>query len=142
MRIDRTERWFLALLVFLAAVNLAYSQAGSQVSAAQAVHDAFKATSAGYYTGTTEKNLETLGDAAAVEVIKILGGRDLTSRDITSSLEIVKMSFASPKLIPREEDRNPRATLFLLRYLDFQATEPSLKRAIADTSRSLESHIK
>jgi hypothetical protein len=144
MRADNANRGLacLVLLISISSGNFSFAQTGSPVPAEQAVRDAFKEASSGYYTGTTEKNLETLGDAAAIEVIKILAGRDLTSQDIRSSLLVVRMSFAAPRLIPTEADRRPRATLLLLRYLDFQAKEPSLRSAIADASRSLKSQVK
>ena len=110
----------------------------SPENAGQVVRDALRVTSSGYYTGSTEKSLERLGDNAAIELIRIFEGRDLSPAEIRSALLIVDLSFAAPRVIAAESDRKPRATLLLLRYLDYQAREPELKDKILQTKRSLE----
>lgn len=107
-------------------------------SAEQAVRDALNATTSGYYTGSAEKELEPLGDAAAIELIRDFAGRDLAPQEIRGSITVLRMSFAAPKLIVAQADRRPRAALLLLRYSEYQATDTALKQAVADAARSLQ----
>ncbi len=142
MRADKKSQRWIAIFLLLGFVNAAAAQSVANTSADQAVRDALKVFSSGYYTGSTEKELAVLGDAAAIELIKLFAARDLTTQEIKSSVQIVRMSFSAPKLIVTQADRQPKATLFLLRYLEYQAKEQALKQDIVDTSKSLQTLLR
>jgi hypothetical protein len=106
--------------------------------AEQTVRNALQDLSEGQYTGSTEKNLERLGDSAAIELIRVIQGHDLSSSEIKNALLILEMSFASPRTIEIASDQKPRAALLLLRYLEYQTAEPELKNSIHQTKKSIE----
>src|SRR5712692_8905538 len=70
------------------------------------------------YEGHDEKIIGRMGDRAALAITKVVGNKDLTADDINSILLIIHTSFAAPKIIEIESDREPRTTLFVLKYLD------------------------
>ena len=80
-----------------------------------------------------QKQFGRLGDAAAVTVTKVLTERNLSATEIDSVLAILTISFADPALVEATVDREPRSTLFVLRYLDLLASDSSTKKKIADT---------
>jgi hypothetical protein len=87
----------------------------------------------GTYEGHDVKIIGRMGDAAAVAVTKVFGEKELRPDDIDRILMVVHISFAAPRVVENESDRQPRTTLFLLRYLDRSTTDPALKRRIAET---------
>jgi hypothetical protein len=114
-----------------------FSERPAQDQPEQAVRKALEATSKGYYTGSTEKNLEKLGDASAVELIRIYGDRDLSAAEVQSTLLIVDLSFSAPQLVTEELDRKPKAAMLLLKYLECETDDTRLKQKIVETRRSL-----
>jgi hypothetical protein len=95
--------------------------------------------------GFIETLVTRLGDGAAVGVIQYLGGRrvsvsdDAISREeVERILAIVRMAFAAPSVIQLEENRMPKATLILLRYLRLVSAPGSLREDIDSTSRFVE----
>ena len=131
-------RLLLQSVLLFTITGLLFGQEPVRENAEQAVRDAMKVTYAGYYTGSTEKNLERLGDKAAIELIRAFSGRNLNSAEIKSALLIVRMSFSAPRAIAQEADQKPRATLLLLRYLDYQAKDAEMKREISEAQKALE----
>lgn len=89
----------------------------------------------GGFTSTDVKELGWLGDASAVAVTKIIGGRALEERDIEPILLVVTLSYGAPRLVKSDSDREPRTTLFLLHSLDLSTADPKLKGKI-DAARS------
>src|SRR5579872_47425 len=89
----------------------------------------------GSVEGGMQKQIGKMGDAAAVAVTRIFVGRDLTTNDLNAALEIITSSFADPRFVSIEADRQPRTTLLLLRYLDFWARDPAVKEDIAHTRK-------
>jgi hypothetical protein len=88
--------------------------------------------------GPTEKVLSRSGDSAAVAITKIIGGRDLTANEIDRTLLVLNRSFAAPRIIENESDRQPRTALFVLKYLSSLPVTPELKQRIAETRTFVE----
>src|SRR6267154_662799 len=86
----------------------------------------------GGYSGQTDKQLSRIGDAAAVIVTKVLGESNLAPQDIENILIVIHLSFSAPHLVEAPEDRNPRATLFLLRSLNSVTTDEKLRQRISE----------
>lgn len=94
------------------------------------------------YEGHDDKVIGRMGDAAAVAITKVIGDKDLTADDIERILLIIHMSFAAPRIIEVESDRQPRTTLFLLKYLDTLPTRRELRRKIAEMKGFVEQSLK
>jgi hypothetical protein len=89
----------------------------------------------GGYNSTDEKELGWLGDASAVALTKIIGGKAIEEGDIGPMLLVVTLSYSAPRIVKIESDREPRATLFLLHSLDLSTTDTRLKEKIYATRR-------
>ena len=59
----------------------------------------------GRMDGHVNKQLCWMGDAAAVHIVKIIGGRNLTGQEASSVLDILWIALAAPKLV-RESPRS------------------------------------
>ena len=59
----------------------------------------------GVYTSWDEKQLDKLGDAAAVALTKVVEGKDLAAEDIRQILLILTLSFNAPRMIAIEADK-------------------------------------
>ncbi|HEV2492757.1 MAG TPA: hypothetical protein VG204_06750 [Terriglobia bacterium] len=75
------------------------------------------------------------GDAAAVAITKVVGARDISSDGITRILLLIHMSFEAPRIIENPSDRQPRTTLFILKYLSTLPASPELKKKIVETEQ-------
>jgi hypothetical protein len=91
----------------------------------------------GGYSGETDKELSQMGDAAAIRVVKILGGKEISAHEADGVLIILQLAFSDPKLVANGSDRTPQAALFVLRYLALVATDPSLKKRIEETRKHM-----
>jgi hypothetical protein len=104
------------------------------LDAEQAVRQAFAHANEGF-TSTDVKELGWLGDASAVALTKVVGGRVLDGRDIESMLLVITLSYEDPRIIRADSDREPRTTLLLLRYLGLATSDTKLKAKIVETKR-------
>jgi len=57
------------------------------------------------YSGWDEKELFRLGDASAVEVTRLIDGKDVSTDEIRQILRIIQFSFEAPSQIKVESDR-------------------------------------
>ncbi len=73
-----------------------------------------------------------VGDEAAVLISQVTGVNALTESETRNVLSILRAAFEAPERIPRA-DRNPAATLLLLRRLASGTRQESIKRQIAET---------
>ena len=117
----------LTLFVFSLLPSVGHSQATNTGPEEQIA----RVVSSGGYSGTTDKQLSKMGDAAAVVVTKVLGESNLGPQDIENILLVIHLSFAVPLQVETPVDRKPRTTLFLLQSLNFLAKDPGLKQRIA-----------
>jgi hypothetical protein len=88
--------------------------------------------SSGGYDGGAAKILGRMGDAAAVVVTKILGENNIKPNDVENILAVIHLSFSAPILVESPMDREPRATLFLLRDINSVTTDQKIKQRIAE----------
>lgn len=95
--------------------------------------------------GFVETSVNRLGDGAALGIIQYLGERkERVSEDPSSSEEvrrmllIIRMAFAAPNIIQSDENRYPRATLVLLKYLSCLPVANAVKDDIASTNHLME----
>lgn len=91
------------------------------------------AITSGGWDGHMRKQFGKMGDAAAVTVTKVISERPLNAGEIEALLAVLSSAFADPSLVDMPADREPRAALFVLRYLDLLAQDASTKKKIADT---------
>jgi hypothetical protein len=130
----------LVLAVLLTVAPVALPQSGSQEENAEHSVRNMLAHPGGY-TGSDVKSLSRLGDASAVALTKVLGGNGVTPKQINQVLLIVTLSFEAPKGIEIPADRQPRTTLFLLKYLECSTADPGLRAKIAETRALLQSKV-
>lgn len=97
-----------------------------------------KVISSGGYSGTTDKQLSRMGDAAAVELARVIGGRTPTPNEIDGALLVLRLAFSNPKLVAAASDRTPGVALFVLQDLAHEAQDPGVKSRIAETRASVE----
>jgi hypothetical protein len=96
----------------------------------------------GLYDGFSSKQLGQTGDSGAVAITKVIGGKQLSGREIGTAALIVDMSFASPKGIENESDRLPRTALFVLQYLDQQSHDAGQKKRTAEIRNRLQQYVR
>jgi hypothetical protein len=101
-------------------------------STEESVETVLKHFSTGY-TQWDEKDLYKLGDASAVALAKIFRDRELDEADINRAIMVLRFSFSVPSLIERDTDKQPKAALCFLRYLDLSNKDTGLKTRIAET---------
>jgi len=89
----------------------------------------------GLLEGQDSKVLGGTGDAAAVIVTKLLGGRSLSPAQIDLVLIVLNMSFTEVAPSPEAE---PRTALFVLRDLDLSTSDAQLRGRIAQTRKYVE----
>jgi hypothetical protein len=128
----------LVLPVFLF-LGLAVSQEATSPEAAEkAVQAAMSRASSGVYTSWDEKQLDKMGDAAAVALTKVVADKDLDPNEVRQALLILTLSFNAPRMIVIEADRSPRTALFVLKSLDSLVVDSDLKVRIRETRDLLE----
>lgn len=86
----------------------------------------------GAIEGRDQKIIGNLGDAAAVTVTKVVADKNLRSGEMDMVLIVLRRSFSDPNTIETSTDRQPRTTLFVLRYLECLTSDPELKAKIAN----------
>ena len=85
--------------------------------------------------GWDQKILVHMGDAGAVLATKVLADRTLTAKTIGNALAVIEDSFGELKLVEVTADKEPRAALLLLRYLELSAPDAESRKAIVDTRK-------
>lgn len=96
-----------------------------------------KVIESGSYGGGADKLLSRMGDAAAVQVVKIVAGKKLNSHEIDGVLIVLQLAFSDPKLVATATDRQPRAAAFVLQYLGLLASESDLQTRISQVQVSI-----
>jgi len=82
----------------------------------------------------TEKAINRLGDRAALGLMRAMSNQPLTTPDqVRGVLSIIRNSFAAPRVIALDADRKPKATLFLLKYLQVLPISRSLTAEVSKT---------
>lgn len=121
---------------FLSRLLLVSALAGSVVCQSVSTEELIRRIiDQGEIEGRMVGRIGPIGDSAAVTVIKILGGRNLTPTQVERILLVLNISFADLRSVEHEVDRQPRAALFLLKSLDASVRDSALKKKIDDTRR-------
>jgi hypothetical protein len=89
----------------------------------------------GFFDGHDQKLIAGTGDAAAVVVTKILGGRELSPRQIDYTLAVLNMAFAGVASGP---DAEPKTALFVLHELELSTNDAQLRGRIEQTRKYVE----
>src|SRR5215471_7825873 len=135
--VKTTIMWIFVLLCWVAdsrqeMIGLQSQEFGAEQTVSTLLADDGHAPIVGF----VETMVGRLGDGAAVGVIQYIGERkDSVSEDSVSPeeirriLDILRMSFAAPQIIEAPQNRSPKATLVLLKYL---SALPAARGAKAD----------
>lgn len=123
------------LFIFLAGGRLGFGQGDSQDPYAEKlVSSLVTATGTLVIYSMQEKAVNRLGDRAAVGLIRHVGAQaPVTSLELEHILGVLKMAFAAPETITSDVDREPKATLVLLAYLNYLPASGNSKGEIEQT---------
>lgn len=129
------KNWGFVFLPLLFALHVACAQAppdDTDPYAEDLVAGTLKMN--GVITSVSEKQFNRLGDRVAIGIIRVLGGEPLNQpQQAKVILRIIQDAFAAPKIIGTARDRQPKATLFLLRHLRTLPISKGLAREIDET---------
>jgi hypothetical protein len=80
--------------------------------------------------------LHGMGDEASVDLLKILGGKNLlTVPDSQAALDIIHLAFEQPDSIIDPANKTPQATISLLHYISSKSTDSAVQqRVIKETA--------
>jgi hypothetical protein len=92
----------------------------------------------GAYSGVADKRLSWMGDAASVDVARVISDKELTPLEVSSVLDVLTLSFSAPKLVASKPDRSPRVALLVLKYLSQMPLDSQLSARIEETRTSLQ----
>jgi hypothetical protein len=88
----------------------------------------------GFSNGAVVKNLQRLGDGVSIALLKLLDEGAITDPEkVESFLPLIHHSFSYPAGISMAANKEPRVTLFLLKHLERDITEPGTKQHIRET---------
>jgi hypothetical protein len=86
----------------------------------------------------TEKRINRLGDQVAIALLKIYDADELRDpRNIRNYLPLIKAAFVGPRIIKIAADKKPKVTIFLLKCLENEITDPDLKLQVFDVIKYL-----
>lgn len=135
-------RTTMLILLVLSTSSAPSSKLQTNESPEQIVRVALDLKSQVIYTGIWDKLLSRIGDAGAVAVTKVVGGKDLTPEEVNRILAVIWKSFGAPRIVQNAADRRPRTALFVLKYLDSLDLSPELKARVAQTRAFVERQSK
>jgi hypothetical protein len=92
----------------------------------------------GLLEGHDQKAIGGIGDAAAVLVTKVIGGSELSPRQIENILVVLNLAFGG---VGTDVDREPRTALFVLRHLELSTSDSQLKSKIARTRNYIQEEV-
>lgn len=124
--------FFFVVLLSISAAPVV-CQSSAQENLDHIVRAALDPKSSALGWGFTEGPLNRSGDAAAVAITRVVAGKDLAPDDVNRILIVIQKAFAAPRIVENTFDREPRTTLFVLKYLDSLPLSPELKGRIAQT---------
>lgn len=90
-----------------------------------------------------EKQVYRTGDGVALGIVLTFTPKELTEPDrVRRILSVIKVALSYPDLIVNHQDRDPRATLLLLYYLEHQVRDEPLRRAIVEMEQYVTAQAK
>jgi hypothetical protein len=126
--------------VFLIGLSVAFCQTNPRnPNPEQVVRRVLTQPAKGIYgtSGWDVKQLSLLGDSAAVEVMKLIEGRDVPKNEMAQILLIIQYSFESPLRVKVESDRQPKAASILVAKLQRMPAASGLKEDFDGTKKVL-----
>jgi hypothetical protein len=130
--------FLLTLLLTVSSIGVLSQPTPAQRNAEGVVKIVLSRASEQMYTSSDATELNKLGDASAVALTKLLGGKELTTDEIAQVVLIIRLSFNAPRIIEADSDVQPRTTLFVLKYLDNLPVSSALKQKIAEARVEVE----
>ena len=126
---------FIVLVMLLASVQPGFCQGDSQDPYAEKLVASFvTAPGTPIIYSMQEKAVNRLGDRAAVGLIRHVSAQiPATPQEFERILGVIKMAYAAPEVISSDADREPKATLLLLAYLNFLPTAGDSKAEVERT---------
>jgi hypothetical protein len=94
----------------------------------------------GLWEGQMDKQLQRAGDGAAVVISKVISDRSLSDVEIETVLDMLERSFAEPSWIQTPDDRQPRTTLLIVRYLQSITLSQGLRAKAATVRKNVLQH--
>ncbi|MBN9663531.1 MAG: hypothetical protein J0H49_35360 [Acidobacteria bacterium] len=82
--------------------------------------------------------LHRLGDQAAADIIKVIGGGRLADAQMPTVIDMLHKAYERPAAILNPSDRKPTASLFLLNVLESTTQSDSIKARIGDLRQFLQ----
>jgi hypothetical protein len=131
----------MRLLLLLLSLGLLNGPVHAQATNLGSEEMIAKVIESGAIDGVVDKQLSRMGDAAAVDVARIVAGRTLTSQEIDGVLAVLHLAFSRQEIVLTESDRTPRAALFVLQYLALVATDPGVKARAVKEREYMESIV-
>ncbi len=87
----------------------------------------------------TEKRINRLGDGISIALLKIYDANELENpQNIKNYLPLIEAAFVAPRIITIAEDKNPKITMFLLKFLQKEVTDTEIRTKISDTIKYIE----
>jgi len=123
----------LLILIALAMVSSGFSQ-DTILSSEEMVGNALRT---GMVDGHVTKYFRSAADAAVVTLIRVLGEKTISDTEANELLVFIADAFSDLQAVEVVANREPKAALFLLKYLDCSTQDPALKARIAATRQSV-----
>lgn len=130
-------KWLFLLTVFLEFSGAGNCQSTSNLTAEDVIKRIIFSAA---HEGNDNRVIGWMGDAAAVVVTRVVAGRKLATSEMDGVLIVLDASYGDPGMVEVAADRQPKTTLFVLEYLACSATDPALRRRIADARKYVEAH--
>ncbi len=88
------------------------------------------------------KTFQRLGDGVSIALLKILDERDLVDpKTVQTFLPLIRESFSYPPIIALGVNKQPKVTVFLLKYLDQNVFDTQTRREVRDTIQYVEHQV-
>jgi hypothetical protein len=136
-------RHMLILLVMAcSSFSSSRSPSQSEESDPYSVHllqAAMKTRSEGLFIGTLQKHMARMGDKVSIALLKHLSESELLDPNkVEEYLPIIQDSFSQPQFIEVEIDKQPKVTMFLLKYVRRGVLDSRVQQDIDNTIRFVE----
>jgi len=100
---------------------------------------AMKTRSEGLFIGTLQKHMARMGDKVSIALLKHLSESELLDPNkVEEYLPIIQDSFSQPQFIEVEIDKQPKVTMFLLKYVRRGILDSRVQQDIDNAIRFVE----
>jgi hypothetical protein len=132
---------FCCILLFVSSVFAQdrVKEQGEDIYSIRLVKESVKNPDFALGFSVTEKQISWLGDRVSIALLKIYDADGLKDpHNIRNYLPIVRAAFVAPHIVRPAEDRKPKVTMFLLKYLEREISETNLKSQISGVIKYIE----